>query len=456
MKARLAVVMVALLAATLAALVVLWPRASDLPDRRSFLAGGTQEVSGTVLSVEDPGDVQTGQNATVRVRIDATGEEADVQLGAALVTDDTVGATMRLIAVPTAGDGGIAGSAIPNADGGSSQGTDAGTSGTGSADTGGTGTAGAGSPSGQALSGTPGAQPSVTYLFMDFHRGMPLAVLGIALAVVVIAVARLKGLAALCGLVGALATIWFFTLPALLAGRPSVPVALTTAAAVLFLVVYLAHGISVKSSTALLGTFAGIALVTALAAWAIPASHLLAAGTEEMTQLAYYAPHADMRGVLLCGMVLGGVGVLNDVTITQASSVWELRAAAPGDTRWSIFAHAMRIGRDHIASTVYTIAFAYAGGALGLLMLVSTLDHTLLDLVTYDDIAHELVGIAVASIGLVLAIPLTTVIAAALVGRPRVAGEGMPGDGAFPGTLDAVGGRDRDGASASDRHRPRH
>ncbi|MFC7579823.1 YibE/F family protein [Schaalia naturae] len=364
----LSIVMVALFAATLVALALLWPRAADLPERRSFFAEGTREVGGTVLSIEDRGDVQGGENATVRVSLDGTDEQADVQLGAALVTDDIVGARMRLVEVPAA-------------EGSSPQGA--------------------------------------AYMFMDFHRGVPLIVLGVALAVVVIAVARLKGLAALVGLAGALALLWFFTLPALLAGRPSVAVALTTAGAVLFIVVYLAHGISVKSSTALLGTFAGIAVVTALAAWAIPASHLLAAGNEEMTQLAFYARNVDLRGVLLCGMVLGGVGVLNDVTITQASSVWELRAAAPEDTRWSIFARAMRIGRDHIASTVYTIAFAYVGGALGLLMLASTLDRGLAELVTFDDIAHELVGIAVASIGLVLAIPLTTAIAAALVGRPR-------------------------------------
>lgn len=266
-------------------------------------------------------------------------------------------------------------------------------------------------------------------MFMDFHRGVPLVALGIVLAILVVAVARLKGLAALCGLVAALATIWFFTLPALLAGRPSLPVALTTASAVLFIVVYLAHGISVKSSTALLGTFAGIAVVTLLAAWAIPAAHLIPGGSEEMSQLAYYAQNVDIRGVLLCGMVLGGVGVLNDVTITQASSVWELRAAAPEDSRWTIFVRAMHIGRDHIASTVYTITFAYAGGALGLLMLASTLDHRLADLVTYDDIAQELVGIAVASIGLVLAIPLTTGIAAALVGSPRVSARVHEGGG---------------------------
>lgn len=394
---NLAIVMSVLFAMTLVALLILWPSSADLPERRSFLYEGAREVNATVLSIDTPGDISTGENADVRVRLDEGGTEAMVQMGPTLVTDDIVGARVRLVEIPrsgTADTGAPAGTQ-------SGAGTDQGTSTI--------------SPP-QAAAGSP---EGPTYMFMDFHRSVPLVALGITLAVLVVAVARLKGLAALCGLVAALATIWFFTLPALLAGRPSMPVALTTASAVLFIVVYLAHGVSVKSSTALLGTFAGIALVTALAAWAIPAAHLIPGASEEMSQLAYYAQNVDLRGVLLCGMVLGGVGVLNDVTITQASSVWELRAAAPADTRWAIFVRAMRIGRDHIASTVYTIAFAYAGGALGLLMLASTLDHRTLDLITYDDIAQELVGIAVASIGLVLAIPLTTGIAAALVGSPR-------------------------------------
>ncbi|MGO3797333.1 MAG: YibE/F family protein, partial [Pauljensenia sp.] len=349
----LAVVMTLILMVTVFALVLLWPSSADLPERRSFLYEGAREVSGTVTGIESPGDVQTGENAQVGVRLDETGSEIDVQMGPTLVTDDIVGAKVRLVEIP----------AYTDESSGLDPGTDTGT------DSGATGEDGSlldpGTESGAGNGTDLGTDPTATtaapsYMFMDFHRGVPLLALGIVLAVLVIAVARLKGLAALCGLVAALATIWFFTLPALLAGRPSVPVALTTASAVLFIVVYLAHGISVKSSTALLGTFAGIALVTLLAAWAIPAAHLLPGASEEMSQLAYYAHNVDLRGVLLCGMVLGGVGVLNDVTITQASSVWELRAAAPEDSRWTIFVRAMHIGRDHIASTVYTIAVAYA------------------------------------------------------------------------------------------------
>jgi uncharacterized membrane protein len=113
-------------------------------------------------------------------------------------------------------------------------------------------------------------------------------------------------------------------------------------------------------------------------------------------------------------MVLAGIGVLNDVTITQASAVWELRGADPTMPARTLFTRAMRIGRDHIASTVYTIAFAYVGTALALLLLVRAFDHSFADLVTFEEVADEIVRTLVASIGLVVAIPLTTAIGTAL------------------------------------------
>ncbi|MDR3360904.1 MAG: YibE/F family protein, partial [Bifidobacteriaceae bacterium] len=283
------------------------------------------------------------------------------------------------------------------------------------------------------------AQPTgEIYVFSDFYRGWPMALLAVAFLAVVVAVARVKGLAAMVGLVGALALVWFFLLPALAAGKPPLAVALTCASAVLFIVVYLAHGVSVKSTTALLGTLLGTAVVAALAWWAVSAMHLIPMTDEVMVQLSYSNPAADLKGVLLCGMVLAGVGVLNDVTITQASAVWELRAAAPASRRRTVFAHAMRIGRDHIASTVYTIAFAYIGSALGLLLVASSMDHSIWSLLTVEDIASEVAPILVASIGLVLAIPLTTAIGAWLAGGPAAGGPpGGADDGGDPGPGEA-------------------
>jgi uncharacterized membrane protein len=260
-----------------------------------------------------------------------------------------------------------------------------------------------------------GASP---YVFVDLVRGPPMALLAAVLGVLVLAVARLRGLGALAGLVVAVGGVLWFTVPALLDGRPALPVALVTASALMFALLYLAHGVSVRTSVALLGTLAGLLATGALAAWATGATHLNGLSGEHALDLTSLAPETSLRGVLLCGMVLAGLGVLNDVTITQVSAVWELRALSPAATRRDLFTGGMRIGRDHIASTVYTVAFAYLGAALPLVLLVAMSDRTLLDSLTSGEIAEEVVRTLVGSIGLVLAIPLTTAAAAALAPAP--------------------------------------
>jgi len=119
----------------------------------------------------------------------------------------------------------------------------------------------------------------------------------------------------------------------------------------------------------------------------------------------------NFQGLLTCATIVAGLGVLNDVTITQSSAVWELRAAAPELSRRELFGSAMRIGRDHIASTIYTIVFAYAGAALSVLLVLFLYERPILDLLGTEDIAAEVVRTLASSIGLVLAVPITTAIA---------------------------------------------
>ncbi|MBO1750685.1 YibE/F family protein [Actinotalea sp. BY-33] len=255
----------------------------------------------------------------------------------------------------------------------------------------------------------------VPYVYVDHVRDLPLGLLAVVYAGMVVLVARWRGLAALVGLGLSLALIAGFTLPALLAGYPALPVGLVTASAALFVTLYLAHGLSARTTTALLGTLLGLALTAVLAGWATGAAHLTGMTGEDSLVLPSYAPDMDLRGVVLCGIILAGLGVLNDVTITQASAVWELRTLAPDLSRVDLFRRGMRIGRDHIASTVYTIAFAYVGAALPVMLLVSLYDQSLASTLTAGEIAEEVVRTLVGSIGLVAAIPLTTAIAAVVV-----------------------------------------
>jgi uncharacterized membrane protein len=265
------------------------------------------------------------------------------------------------------------------------------------------------------------AESPTPYVFMDHQRDVPFGILAAAYVLVVLLVARWRGLAALLGLGAAFAVFVWFTFPALLAGENAMGVALVTSAAVMLVVLYVAHGLTARTTVALLGTLAGLALTAGIGGWASGAANITGASDEMAQNLPLIAPGVDLRGIALCGLVLAGMGVLNDVTITQASAVWELRAMAPHAPRRVLFARAMRIGRDHIASTVYTIAFAYVGAALPLLLTVWLLDQSPVMSLTSGEIAEEVVRTLVGSIGLVLAIPITTAIAAVVVPRELAA-----------------------------------
>ena len=251
-----------------------------------------------------------------------------------------------------------------------------------------------------------------TWSFQDFPRGTPIVVLAIVFALLVGAVARWRGLLSLVGLGFAFAVLLEFMLPALLAGESPVWVSLVGSSAIMFVVLYLAHGFSARTTTALVGTLFGLAISAVLGVWAVDAAHLTGFSSEETTQLLNYDPTLDFSALVIAATVVAGLGILNDVTITQASAVWQLHEAAP-DTGWrTLFARGMAIGRDHIASTVYTLVFAYAGAALPLLLLFEIYERPFWTVLTGSQVGEEVIRTLVGGIALVLAVPVTTVIGA--------------------------------------------
>jgi uncharacterized membrane protein len=266
---------------------------------------------------------------------------------------------------------------------------------------------------------------SATYGFFGVERDAPLLLLLAVFVVVVLVVARFRGLMALMGLGFAGLVLGVFLLPALLTGEPAVPVTLVGSTLIMFVVLYTTHGVSLRTSTALVGTLGGVAVTALVAWWSVGATRLSGSHGEAANMLTSYAPQLSLQGLLLAAVIVAGLGVLNDVTITQASAVWELRAAAPELSRRQLFASGMRIGRDHIASSIYTIVFAYAGTALLVLLVMQLYDRSALQLVSTEEIAEEVMRSLASSIGLVLAVPITTVIAALTVaGSAPAAGPG--------------------------------
>lgn len=265
---------------------------------------------------------------------------------------------------------------------------------------------------------SPSAQPVRMYTFMDIERTSPLLVwLGVTVAGIVL-VGAWRGMRSLAGLAVTLAVVAVFLLPALLRGGPTLPLAVVTGAIIVFLAVPLVHGVNWKSAASMAGTLLALAAATGLAQAAIATTGLRGLADEDNLLIHLNFPAVDVTGLLLTGFIIGALGVLNDVTVTQASTVTELAEANPTMGAGGLFRGAMRVGQDHIASMVYTLVLTYTGATLPLLLLITASERPLADMLTSDVVATELLRSGVGALGLVLAVPLTTAIAA-LTARGR-------------------------------------
>jgi len=282
----------------------------------------------------------------------------------------------------------------------------------------------------------PTGSKEVSYQFLDFQRARPLVLLALGCGILIILVARWRGLFAIVGVVGTVLAMTSFMLPALLAGENPLAVAVVGSGALMVLLLYLVHGVSARTTAALLGTLVGVAITALVSVQATSWTHLTGLGTEDDQTLLAVAGQVDLRTVVTASMVVAGLGVLNDVSVTQASAAWELRAAHPEHSRAYAFTAAMRIGRDHIASSIYTLVFAYAGSSMTVLLLIQAYTRSIAEVAVTDDIATEIARTLVGLVGVVLAVPVTTLIAVLL------APEG-PGDEARD--LPGVGMRGRAG-----------
>ncbi len=257
-----------------------------------------------------------------------------------------------------------------------------------------------------------GGDGDPSYAFSDFQRTTPIVVLALVFAVVVGVVARLRGIAALVGLGFAFVVLLQFILPGILSSESPTLVTLVGSSAIMFVVLYLAHGFTTRTTTALIGTLFGLVLIAVLGAVAVSVARLTGFSSEATIQLQIFDPTLDFSGLVLAGLTVAGLGILNDVTITQASAIWQLHEVDPTMTGRQLFTRGMQVGRDHIASTIYTIVFAYAGAALPLLLLIEIYDRPIGVVLTGSEIGEEVIRTLVGAIALVLAVPVTTAVGA--------------------------------------------
>lgn len=274
-----------------------------------------------------------------------------------------------------------------------------------------------------------GPDGAVGFTFSDFERRSPMLWLALGFAMLVIFFGRLRGTLSLVGLIGSLAIVLAFIVPAIRDGSEPVLVAIFGSLAVMLVTISLAHGLGAKSVAAALGTAASLLLVATLALAFTEFAHLTGFGSEEATLLAGEQA-ISVQGLLLAGMVIGALGVLDDVTVSQASTVVALRATDPSLSVAELYRRAVDVGRDHITATVNTLVLAYVGASLPVLLIFSAGDIGFSEALNSEIVASEIVAMLVGSIGLIAAVPLTTWTAALLArGLPEELAEKAASEG---------------------------
>ena len=364
-------------AATVIGLVTLWPDERELQAQPGSLPAQADTEQARVVAVRETACAEGSNQVCRRVTVELLGGEDEGERTSFTVGDlgegsnATVGDRVRVHANPVPPEAGIGGVTVD------------------------------------------------PYVFADFERRAPLGILFAIFAGLVIVTGRIRGLRALIGLIASLGIVVFFLVPAILDGKTPETVALIGAFAVMLVTIPLAHGLGVKTLAACLGTSVSLVLTLVLADVFTDLAHLTGFASEEAIYIRAVAEGISIQGLLLAGMIIAALGVLDDLTVSQASTVLALQRANPAQGFGELFRGAVAVGHDHIAATVNTLVLAYVGASLPVLLIFSFSGVTFSDAVNTEAVASQIVAMLVGSIGLIAAVPVTTALAALLATRVR-------------------------------------
>jgi uncharacterized membrane protein len=261
---------------------------------------------------------------------------------------------------------------------------------------------------------TVGSRPDgvLTVYFVDFVRVTPILWLAAIFAAAILVISRWKGLRSLLSMAFSLAVIIGFIIPRILSGDDPLRVSIIGSVILLGVTLYLTYGWNLKTHAAVISMILVLLITGTLAGLFVAFTRLTGSGDENaLFLLQMLNTQINLRGLLLGGMIIGALGVLDDLVTTQASAVFELHHANPSLGFRSLFRSAMRIGQDHVAATVNTLVLAYAGASLPMLLMFTLGRGDPGLLVNFEFIAEEIVRTLVGSLGLVSAVPLTTAVA---------------------------------------------
>ena len=250
------------------------------------------------------------------------------------------------------------------------------------------------------------------YVIVDFIRRDSLVLLTIVFVILLLAIAKWKGLFALLGMIFTFFVVFVFVLPRILAGDNPIIIAIIASLIIIPISFYVAHGINKKTTIAIIASVISLVITAILASVFSYIGHLTGFSSEEAGMLSVNLGNLNMKGILLAGIVIGTLGVLDDITISQAAIVEELATTAKLTKPKDLYTRSMIIGKDHITSMVNTLVLAYAGASLPLLLIFTQNPHPFSEIINYEFLAEEIIRTLVGSIGLILAVPITSLIAA--------------------------------------------
>jgi len=250
------------------------------------------------------------------------------------------------------------------------------------------------------------------YSVSDPYRLNVLAGLAIAFVALVVIFGGLQGVRGFASLCGSLVLIFYVLIPGILNGYPVLWMTISVSSLIIVVGSYITHGFNKTTNAAVLGMIATVLITGAAAYWVVHAAHLSGYNSEEDVYLNFNTQGTiDLVGLLFGGIMIGLLGVLYDIAIGQAIAVEELFRAGAHMTHAHVYTRAIRIGREHIGALVNTLAIAYVGAALPLLLLVSSSSYGIGYAINNEIFATEIVRILIGSIGLILGVPITTLIA---------------------------------------------
>ncbi len=255
-----------------------------------------------------------------------------------------------------------------------------------------------------------------SFVVTDYVRRTPLYLLFLFFVILTILIGRIRGVLSLLGMAISFATIFIFILPNIISGKDPVFIAILASVFIIPITFYLSHGINGKTTSAVLGTVISLIIIGIFANFFTEIAHLSGFSSDEASFIQTMTRGGlNMRGLLLAGIIIGALGILDDITVSQSAIVYKLKETNPTLHFGQVWAKTMDIGKDHIASMVNTLVLVYTGASLPLLLLFINSTVPISDAINYEMLAEEIVRTLVASIGLILAVPITTFFASYLV-----------------------------------------